>query len=146
MQECPLSPKGVLGLGCLPLRYLSFKAPECSVHPFHTHCHLSFMSLPETLVTFTSALVALPHSEGLKIVLNFEVTTNPSQWVLQWVSSAVLLFSVQSDCKYSTFSLIVRWGGRFSFSVLCIRVVGFLLLFCVFECVLVLLGAVFSIH
>lgn len=87
-----------------------------------THCHLAFMSLLETLVAFTSALVALPHSEGLEMVLNFEVTTNPSQRALQWVSSAVLLFSIQSDCKYSAFSLIVRWGGRFSFTVLCIRV------------------------
>lgn len=122
MQECPISPKGMLGLSYLPLRYLSFKARECSVHPFLTHCHLSFKSLSETLVTFTSALVALPHSEGLETVLNFEVTTNPSQRGLQWVSSAVLLFSIPSHCKYSTFSLIVRWGGRFSFTVLCIWV------------------------
>lgn len=102
-----LSPKGMLGLGYLPLRYLSFKACEYPVYPFHTHCHLSFMSL----VALTSALVALPHSEGLETVLNFEVTTNPSQQILQWISSAVLLFSIQSHCKYSTFSLIVTWSG-----------------------------------
>lgn len=82
MQECPLSPKGVLGLGYRPLRYFSFKARECSVHPFHTLPFIFHVTAGNSCA-FTSALVALPHSEGLEILLNFEVTTNPSQRVLQ---------------------------------------------------------------